>query len=98
MKAAVIRTVSGPEVLRIESRQVPEPTHEQVLIRVKAFGLNRSALFTRRGLSPGLSFPRVLGIEAAGWLGMTVEQLEVNYGHYHPDFQGEAAEAFSGRR
>jgi hypothetical protein len=36
--------------------------------------------------------------EAAGWLGMTVEQLEQNYGHHHPDFQDEAAEAFGGRR
>jgi hypothetical protein len=32
--------------------------------------------------------------EAAGWLGMTVEQLEANYGHHHPDFQEDAAEAF----
>jgi len=31
-----------------------------------AFGLNRSELFTRRGLSPGIEFPRVLGIEAVG--------------------------------
>ena len=36
--------------------------------------------------------------EAAGWLGMTVEQLEANYGHHHPDFQEEAAVAFGGRR
>jgi integrase len=36
--------------------------------------------------------------EAAGWLGMTVEQLEANYGHHHPDFQEAAAEAFGGRR
>jgi integrase len=36
--------------------------------------------------------------EAAGWLGMTVGQLEANYGHHHPDFQEEAAEAFGGRR
>jgi hypothetical protein len=34
----------------------------------------------------------------SGWLGMTVEQLEANYGHHHPDFQEEAAEAFGGRR
>jgi hypothetical protein len=33
--------------------------------------------------------------EAAGWLGMT---LENGYGHHHPDFQEEAAEAFGGRR
>lgn len=36
------------------------------MIRVKAFGLNRSELFTRQGLSPGLKFPRILGIEATG--------------------------------
>lgn len=37
-----------------------------MLIRVKAFGLNRSELFTRQGHSPGTKFPRVLGIEATG--------------------------------
>jgi integrase len=36
--------------------------------------------------------------EAAGWLGTTIEQLEQNYGHHHPDFQEESAEAFGGRR
>jgi hypothetical protein len=36
--------------------------------------------------------------QAAGWLGMTLEQLQANYGHHHPDFQEEAAEAFGGRR
>lgn len=36
--------------------------------------------------------------QAAGWLGMTLEQLQDNYGHHHPDFQEEAAEAFSGRK
>ena len=66
MKAAVIRRAGGPEVLQIETWPIPEPTGDQVLIRVKAFGLNRSELFTRRGLSPGVSFPRVLGIEAVG--------------------------------
>jgi NADPH:quinone reductase-like Zn-dependent oxidoreductase len=66
MKAAVIREAGGPEVLRIESRPIPQPSKDQVLIRVMAFGLNRSELFTRRGLSPGVEFPRVLGIEAVG--------------------------------
>jgi NADPH:quinone reductase-like Zn-dependent oxidoreductase len=37
-----------------------------VLIRVKAFGLNRSELHTRLGLASGVIFPRVLGIEATG--------------------------------
>ena len=66
MKAAVIYEPGGPEVLRIESRPIPKPQTGEVLIRVRAFGVNRSELFTRQGLSPGVVFPRVLGIEAVG--------------------------------
>jgi NADPH:quinone reductase-like Zn-dependent oxidoreductase len=66
MNAAVIRTAGGPEVLRIESLPIPDPRKDQVLIRIKAFGLNRSELFTRQGHSPDVKFPRVLGIEAVG--------------------------------
>jgi NADPH:quinone reductase-like Zn-dependent oxidoreductase len=66
MKAAVIREPGGPEVLTIESLPIPVPQRGQVLIRVKAFGLNRSELFTRQGHSPNVKFPRVLGIEAVG--------------------------------
>ncbi|CTQ76546.1 zinc-binding alcohol dehydrogenase family protein [Roseibium alexandrii] len=66
MKAVVIREPGGPEALRIESLPVPEPKPGWVLIRVRAFGLNRSELFTRQGHSPNVPFPRVLGIEAVG--------------------------------
>jgi NADPH:quinone reductase-like Zn-dependent oxidoreductase len=70
MKAAVIYEAGGPEALKIETRPIPTPQAGEVLIRVKAFGLNRSELFTRKGLSPGVIFPRILGIEAVG----TVEE------------------------
>ena len=66
MKAAVVHEAGGPEVLRLEDRPIIEPRAGQVLIRVRAFGLNRSELFTRRGLSPNVAFPRILGIEATG--------------------------------
>ena len=66
MKAVVIRQPGGPEVLKIESLAIPRPEPGEVLIRVKAFGLNRSELFTRQGHSPDVKFPRVLGIEAVG--------------------------------
>ena len=66
MKAAVIHEAGGPEVLKIESLPTPTPKNGEVLIRVKAFGLNRSELFTRQGHSPGVKFPRILGIEAVG--------------------------------
>jgi NADPH:quinone reductase-like Zn-dependent oxidoreductase len=54
MKAAVIYEPGGPEVLKLESRPIPTPKDGEVLIRVKAFGLNRSELFTRQGHSPGV--------------------------------------------
>lgn len=66
MKAVVTYEAGGPEVLKVERRPIPTPKTGQVLIRVKAFGLNRSELFTRQGHSPGVKFPRVLGIEAVG--------------------------------
>lgn len=47
MKAAVIHEAGGPEVFKIEKRAIPTPKKGQVLINVKAFGLNRSELFTR---------------------------------------------------
>jgi len=37
--------------------------------------------------------------EAAGFLGMSVEMLDQVYGHHHPDYLGNAAQALSyGRR
>ncbi|EMF14255.1 GroES-like protein [Sphaerulina musiva SO2202] len=65
MKAIVIHEPGGPEVLKIEERPIPTPQPGQILIRIKAFGLNRSELFTRQGHSP-VQFPRILGIEATG--------------------------------
>jgi len=66
MRAVVIREPGGAEVLKLETMPVPSPKPGWVLIRVRAFGLNRSELFTRQGHSPNVPFPRVLGIEAVG--------------------------------
>ena len=66
MKAAVLTTPGGPENFVIGQRAIPVPQAGQVLIKVKAFGLNRSELMTRKGLPPGVVLPRVLGIESVG--------------------------------
>ncbi len=66
MKAVVIHEAGGPDVLKLENRPIPKPKAGWVLIKVKAFGLNRSELFTRQGHSPSVTFPRILGIEAVG--------------------------------
>ena len=66
MRAAVIEEAGGPEALKLQERPTPLPDPGWILIRVKAFGINRSELFTRQGHSPSVRFPRVLGIEAVG--------------------------------
>jgi NADPH:quinone reductase len=66
MRAVVLDAPGPPSALRIEERPVPTPGPGWVLIQVKAFGLNRSELHTRLGFADGVTFPRVLGIEASG--------------------------------
>jgi len=66
MRAVVLEAPGPPEALQIRELPIPTPSPGWVLIRVKAFGLNRSELHTRLGLAEGVTFPRVLGIEATG--------------------------------
>ena len=61
--------LSGPgpvDNLRLTTLPLPPERDGWVRIRVEAFGLNRSELKLRLGLSVGVSFPRVPGIEAVG--------------------------------
>ena len=58
MRAVVLDAPGPPEALRIRELPVPEPRPGWVLIRVKAFGLNRSELHTRLGLAQGVTFRR----------------------------------------
>ncbi|MGN8020096.1 zinc-dependent alcohol dehydrogenase family protein [Phyllobacterium sp. 22229] len=67
--ARVIRfhEFGGPEVLRIENVEIPQPGPGEVQIRVKALGLNRAEALLRTGTyieTPVL--PSGLGLEAAG--------------------------------
>lgn len=66
MRAAVLDAPGPPERLEVRRIPIPEPEPGWVLIKVEAFGLNRSELHTRLGLAEGVTFPRVLGIEATG--------------------------------
>lgn len=67
MKAVVIYDIGGPEMLKLEKRKIPKAKKGKTLVRVRAFGLNRSEMFTRIGHSRGVvSFPRILGIECVG--------------------------------
>ena len=67
MRAVVLDFAPAPpEALQIRELPVPTPQPGEVLIEVRAFGLNRSELHARLGLAEGITFPRVLGIEATG--------------------------------
>lgn len=67
MMNAVVLDAPGPvDHLHLRRLPVPEPGPGHVRIKVEAFGLNRSELHTRLGLAEGVTFPRVLGIEATG--------------------------------
>lgn len=99
MKAAVIYGPGEADQFRIEERPIPTPQAGQVLIRVKAFGLNRSELMTRKGLSPNVQFPRVLGIECVGEVAFdptgeyeTGQQVAALMGGMGRDFDGSYAE------
>lgn len=70
MKAVVLtQTGSAKASFKVEDRPVPQPQEGQVLIQIKAFGLNHSELSTRLGefnpIGP-VPLPRVLGIECVG--------------------------------
>jgi len=68
MKAVVLYKTCSPEEFTISEIPVPEVKPGWVLIKVKAFGLNRSELMMREyeGNAPYINLPRVLGIECVG--------------------------------
>ena len=66
MRAVVVHQPGGPEALSVRNVPIPVPERGWVLIRVEAFGLNRSELHFRSGVASTGSFPRIPGIEAVG--------------------------------
>lgn len=66
MKAWRLHEPGGPGAFVLEDLPTPGPEPGWVLIKVAAFGLNRSEWFTRIGESPTVKLPRVLGIECVG--------------------------------
>ncbi|MEV6008193.1 zinc-binding dehydrogenase [Streptomyces sp. NPDC051976] len=64
MKAIVISGYGGPEVLTVTELPDPVPAAGEVLIRVKAFGLNHAEAYMRAGAWGEVA--AVTGIECAG--------------------------------
>ena len=69
MKAIHITEAGGPEVLKIRETQRPTLSKNQVLIKVKAAGLNRSDLITRKNpTNHGENYKEIIipGLEVSG--------------------------------
>jgi NADPH:quinone reductase-like Zn-dependent oxidoreductase len=64
MKAIIITTPGGPEVLAITELPDPVPAPGEILIRIRAFGLNHAEAYMRSGAWGKVA--QVTGIECAG--------------------------------
>jgi len=67
MRQIVTTANGGVEVLKVEEKPDPKPSAGDVLIRVKAAGLNFADILARQGLYPdGPKKPCVMGYEVSG--------------------------------
>src|ERR1700704_4590742 len=67
MRQIVTSANGGVEVLKIEQQPDPQPKSGEVLIRVKAAGLNFADILARQGLYPDApKKPCVMGYEVSG--------------------------------
>jgi putative PIG3 family NAD(P)H quinone oxidoreductase len=69
MKAVMIEGYGGPEVLTLTDTAEPRPGPEDILVRVRAVGVNRADCLQRAGtypVPPGMRFSSVPGLELAG--------------------------------
>ncbi|MBO1905228.1 NAD(P)H-quinone oxidoreductase [Microvirga sp. 3-52] len=67
MRAVIADGSGGPEVLKVVQRPVPEPKEGEILVRVKAAGVNRPDVIQRQGgYPPPPGAPDILGLEIAG--------------------------------
>ena len=85
------------ENLVIQDMPLPPVQEGWVRIRVEAFGLNRSELMTRLGLSgEAVTFPRVLGIESAGVVDAATERSGLQQGQQVVAMMGGMGRTYDG--
>ena len=105
MRAAVFFENGGPEVLRIEDVETPEPGPGEVRVAVRAASLNHLDLWVRRGLPFEIPMPHIGGSDLAGVVdavGPGAEHVPIgtrvvvdpslDYDWYDDDSQGDSIE------
>lgn len=99
MRAVVLDAPEPPEALQIRDLPIPTTQPGQVLIKVEAFGLAARSSTLGSALPRGVTFPRVLGIEATGTVAdspggefVTGQQVAAMMGGMGRTFDGGYAE------
>ncbi|NDW07871.1 NADP-dependent oxidoreductase [Jiella pacifica] len=83
MKAIRLHAFGGPEVLRYEDAPKPEPAAGEVLVRVRAIGINPPDWYLRGGYAmlppewrPEVAFPVIPGTDVSGVVEAVAEGVE----------------------
>lgn len=96
MKAVVIYEAGGPEQLIYTDVPTPAVKEGWSLVKVKGFGINHSEIYTRKGESPSVHFPRILGIECVGVIAESSDPINLPAGKRVVSIMGEMGRAFDG--
>ncbi|MFJ7726188.1 NAD(P)H-quinone oxidoreductase [Neobacillus sp. NPDC097160] len=79
MKAIVVKQPGGAEQLHFQDVSIPKIKAGELLIKVKAFAINRTDIVTREGKSGYMTNP-ILGIEVAGEVVEAAEGTTIEIG------------------
>jgi NADPH:quinone reductase-like Zn-dependent oxidoreductase len=97
MRAVVAERPDGPDGLAVREVPRPEPRPGWALVRVEAFGLNRSEYKTLKGYAgDAVAFPRILGIELVGVVDAVAGDAPVPPGTTVAALMGDMGRAFDG--
>lgn len=97
MHAIRLTGPTTPNKMTVSEVPLPEVKPGWVRLRVKAFGVNESEVTSRKGeSSPDFTFPRILGIEAAGVIDETAEGSAFTPGQTVITMMGGMGRAFDG--
>ncbi|MCY7171947.1 zinc-binding dehydrogenase [Streptococcus gallolyticus subsp. gallolyticus] len=96
MKAVVVSKAGDSSVLEVTQVAKPQVKSGWSLVKVMGFGINRSEIFTRQGLSPSVTFPRILGIECVGVIEETTDPSRLPVGQKIISIMGEMGRDFDG--
>lgn len=96
MKAILVREPGDSKVLEVVEYDKPVIKSGWSLVKVIGFGINRSEIFTRQGLSPSVVFPRILGIECVGIIEESSDVERLAPGQKVVSIMGEMGRTFDG--